>query len=135
LDSYFLISPGSYFLISPGGLVIAASAADEDQRHQSDPHSERDHHPESHRDPAGEADVCVSNAAPEEDDDHDDGQDQGGSERQRQPAADQSVEAVVDHCKSIATFRKSSMNLEISDRRVASSGARSSAEGWTVTNA
>src|SRR5271166_320838 len=121
--------------ISLNGLVVAVSTADKNQRHKADSQCQCDDDPEAHREPAGEADFRIAEAAPKRSDHDDDRQHGSHGDRDGNPGEDRSVGAPPGHVEIAATLRKSSTNRRISRRRVASSGARSSAAGCTVASA
>jgi hypothetical protein len=76
----------------PCELVVAATATDEDQRHQSDAQCERNDDPENQSDPAGRADVPVADAGQRGGYYETDNQNDGDGDRHRDRiAAEQSV--------------------------------------------
>src|SRR5215469_5707941 len=95
-------------------LVIAASAADKDQRHQPDSQSQGGDDAKSYREPAGEADVRIANAVPKLRDydrerDHRSDGDSGRSQRKHR-----SLRAPANHIAISAILRKSPTNRGIS---------------------
>src|SRR6202043_2860968 len=66
-------------------LVIAAPAADKDQRHQPDPQGESDNDAQSHGDPAGAADLGIADADPQGSDQKAEHENNGASDRRRDP--------------------------------------------------
>src|SRR6516225_8956692 len=106
--------------VPPWALVVAASAADKNQRHQPDSQGQGGDDPKNYREPAGEADVRIANAVPklrdyDHDRDHRSHRNRNPNQGKRGPPR-----AFANHFAISATLSKSSMNRRISRRRVSS---------------